>query len=55
VAASAAAGTPAFDQEGSGAAIAADGTELLGQELYAGVGVLGQAGQCRFGGVLYSG
>jgi hypothetical protein len=55
VAASAATGTPAFDQEGSGAAIAADGTELLGQELYAGVGVLGQPGQCRFGGVLYAG
>jgi hypothetical protein len=55
VAASAATGTPAFDQEGSGAAIAADGTELLGQELYAGVGVLGQPGQCRFGGVIYAG
>jgi hypothetical protein len=54
-AATAPAGTPAFDQEGSGAAIAADGTELLGQELYAGVGVLGQPGQCRFGGVIYTG
>jgi hypothetical protein len=55
VAATAATGTPAFDQEGSGAAIAADGTEILGQELYAGVGVLGQPGQCRFGGVIYAG
>jgi hypothetical protein len=55
VAASAPTGTPAFDQEGSGAAIATDGTELLGQELYAGVGVLGEAGKCRFGGVVYAG
>ena len=54
-AASAPSGTPAFDQEGSGAAIAADGTEILGQELYAGVGVLGQPGQCRFGGMIYAG
>ena len=52
---SAPAGTPGFDQEGSGAAIAADGAELLGQELYAGVGVLGQPGQCRYGGVIYTG
>jgi hypothetical protein len=55
VAASAPTGTPAFDQECSGAAIASDGTELLGQELYAGVGVLGQPRKCRFGGVLYAG
>jgi hypothetical protein len=55
VAASAASGTPAFDQESAGAAIAADGTELLGQEMYAGTSVLGQAGQCRFGGVVYAG
>jgi len=55
VAASAATGTPAFDQEAAGAAIATDGTELLGQELYAGTSVLGQANQCRFGGVVYAG
>jgi hypothetical protein len=55
VAATAPTGTPAFDQESAGAAIAGDGTELLGQELYAGVGVLGQLGQCRFGGVIYAG
>jgi hypothetical protein len=55
VAASAATGTPAFDQESAGAAIATDGTELLGQELYAGTSVLAQASQCRFGGVVYAG
>jgi hypothetical protein len=55
VGASAPTGTPAFDQESSGAAVATDGTELLGQELYAGVGVLGETGNCRFGGVVYAG
>jgi hypothetical protein len=55
VAATDVAGTPAFDQESAGAAIATDGTELLGQELYAGTSVLGQANQCRFGGVVYVG
>ena len=55
VAASAPTGTPAFDQEAAGAAIGTDGTELLGQELYAGTSVLAQANQCRFGGVVYVG
>jgi hypothetical protein len=55
VAASAPSGTPAFDQETAGAAIATDGTELLGQELYAGTSVLNQPGKCRFGGVIYAG
>ncbi|HEY1277614.1 MAG TPA: hypothetical protein VGF25_22095 [Thermoleophilaceae bacterium] len=55
VAARAATGTPAFDQETAGAAIAPDGTEILGQELYAGTSVLGQANVCRFGGLLYVG
>ena len=48
-------GTPRFDQEGSGAAIAPDGTEILGQELYAGASVLGQANICRFGGTVITG
>jgi hypothetical protein len=51
----AAAGTPAFDQEAAGAAIASDGTELLGQDLYLGLSVLGQPNVCRFGGTLYLG
>jgi hypothetical protein len=55
VAASAPVNTPAFDQEASGAAIATDGTELLGQELYAGTSVLGQPGVCRYGGTVYVG
>jgi hypothetical protein len=55
VAATGPTGTPAFDQESAGAAIATDGTELLGQELYAGTSVLAQANQCRFGGVVYAG
>lgn len=54
VAAQAPAGTAAFDQEAAGAAIAPDGTEILGQELYAGVSVLGQPNKCRFGGLLLS-
>jgi len=52
VAAQAPTGTPAFDQEAAGAAIAPDSTEILGQELYAGVSVLGQLNRCRFGGLL---
>ena len=55
VRAQAAAGTPAFSQAASGAAIAPDGTEILGQELYAGASVVGQASKCRFGGALYVG
>jgi hypothetical protein len=54
VAAQAPTGTPAFDQEAAGAAIAPDNTEILGQELYAGVSVLGQANKCRFGGLLFT-
>lgn len=48
-------GTPAFDQESSAAAIGADGTELFGQDLYAGTSVLGQAGKCRYGGIVLVG
>jgi hypothetical protein len=48
-------GTPAFDQEAAGVAISPDGTELLGQELYAGASVLGKPNQCRFGGLLFVG
>ena len=51
----AAPGTPAFDQEASAAAIAPDGTELLGQELYTGTSVLGAANKCRYGGIVYVG
>lgn len=47
-------GTPAFDQESAGAAISPDGAEILGQELYAGVSVLGQANKCRFGGLVFT-
>jgi len=55
VAASGPAGTPSFDQEPAGAAIAPDGTEILGQEMYAGTSVLGQTNKCRFGGSVYAG
>jgi hypothetical protein len=55
VASSAPAGTPSFDQESSGAAIASDGTEILGQELYVGTSVLNQPNTCRFGGVVWLG
>jgi hypothetical protein len=48
-------GTPIFDQENDGSAIAPDGTEILGQEFYVGVNVLNQAGRCRYGGTLYVG
>lgn len=48
-------GTPAFEQAGDGAAIAQDGTEILGQEFYAGTRVVGQGNKCRFGGVIYVG
>jgi hypothetical protein len=55
VAASGPSGTPAFDQESAGAVIAPDGTELVGQELYAGASVLAQVGKCRFGGTVWVG
>lgn len=42
-------------QEDSGAAIAPDGSEILGHQLYAGVNIFGQPGVCRFGGVLFLG
>jgi hypothetical protein len=54
VAAQAPTGTAAFDQEAAGAAIAPDGSEIVGQELYAGVSVLGQPSKCRFGGLLFT-
>ena len=41
--------------EASAAAIAPDGTEFLGQELYTGTSVLGQANKCRYGGIVYVG
>ena len=53
--ASAPLGTPAFEQAGDGAAIAQDGTEIVGQELYTGTSVIGQGNKCRFGGVVYIG
>jgi hypothetical protein len=43
-------GLPNFDQETDGSAIATDGTEIDGSELYAGVNILNQPGVCRFGG-----
>lgn len=55
VRAQAVAGTPAFDQEDAGVAVAPDGTEVLARELYAGTSVLGQANSCRFGGLVYVG
>ena len=48
-------GTPAFEQAGDGAAIAQDGTEILGQEFYVGTSVIGQGNKCRYGGVVYVG
>jgi hypothetical protein len=45
-------GTRELEEDG-GVAIAPDGTELLGHQLYAGVNVLGQPGRCRFGGVIF--
>ena len=48
-------GTPGFDANEDGTAIAPDGTEILGQGLYVGVNVLNQVGQCRFGGTVYVG
>ncbi len=53
--ASAPLGTPAFEQAGDGSAIAQDGTEILGQELYVGTSVVGQGNKCRYGGVVYVG
>jgi len=55
VRAQAAAGTPVFAQEQAGTAVAPDGTEILGGQLYAGASVLGQANKCRFGGLIYLG
>jgi len=47
-------GTPAFNQESDGAAIAPDGTEILGQDAYAGVNLPADpVGTCRFGGIYY--
>ena len=48
-------GTPAFEQANDGAAIAQDGTEILGQELYVGTSVIGQGNECRYGGIVYVG
>lgn len=48
-------GTPELDANEDGTAIAPDGTEILGQGLYVGVNVLGEAGRCRFGGTIYVG
>ncbi len=44
------AGDPSLDQESDGTALATDGTEIVGSELYAGVNILNQPGVCRFGG-----
>jgi hypothetical protein len=46
--------TPEFSED-SGVAIAPDGSEIFGHQLYAGVNVFGQPGQCRFGGVVFVG
>jgi hypothetical protein len=43
-------GTPISDHETGGMALATDGTEIIGAELYAAVNVLNQPGLCRFGG-----
>jgi hypothetical protein len=45
-----AAGAPGFSRVAEGFALAPDGTVLGGASLYAGVNVLGHAGQCVFGG-----
>jgi hypothetical protein len=47
---SAATNDPFFDEESDGAAIAPDGTEILGSRLHTGGNVLGQDDVCRFGG-----
>lgn len=46
-------GLPDLEEDG-GVAIAPDGTEILGHQLYAGVNIFGQSGICRFGGVVFS-
>jgi hypothetical protein len=51
--ATATSGTPAFSHVADGFAIAPDGSEISGASLYAGVNVLGFAGQCVFGGRVY--
>ena len=45
-------GVPAIDEDGP-AAISPSGTEILGNQLYAGVNLLGQDGVCRYGGVVF--
>ena len=47
-------GTPEFAEDG-GVAVAPDGTEILGHELYAGVNVFNSPGTCSFGGVVFVG
>ena len=44
--------TPAFSQSAAGAVVAPNGTEILGQDLYAGTSLLGQPSRCHFGGLL---
>ena len=47
-------GNPSFDQESDGAAIAPDGTEILGNDAYAGVNLPQDGGGvCKFGGIFY--
>lgn len=48
-------GNPAIDQESAAIAIAPDGTEVHGGNAYAAVNTTGQAGVCRFGGLLLVG
>jgi hypothetical protein len=43
-------GAPELDTLSDGAALATDGTEIVGSELYVAVNVLNQPGTCRFGG-----
>jgi hypothetical protein len=53
VVATGASGAPAFSRVADGFAIAPDGSEIGGGSLYAGVNVLGAAGQCVFGGRVF--
>jgi hypothetical protein len=53
VVAGASSGTPAFSRVADGFAVAADGSEISGGSLYAGVNVLGFPGQCIFGGRVF--
>jgi hypothetical protein len=43
-------GTPEINQESDATALATDGTEIVGAELYTAVNVLNEPGVCRFGG-----